>query len=84
MADFETVSEQFSVYKLPDGSKITVKHVLVKIEQTGINDQGHPQFNMNFVPVCHIEPSKPIGLQLYEGLTQFALNAGNNSKKGLQ
>jgi hypothetical protein len=91
MADFETVSEPFSVYTLSDGSQMLVKHVLVEAIPTGLNAEGKPQYNLRFAPVVDIQP-RPIRLggqhslanQQFQGLNQNAQNALNLPKKDLQ
>lgn len=66
MTDFETVSEPFSVYILPDGRRLRTKHVLTEVTQTGIDADGHAIYNVNFQPVIAMEPTPEQSARLIE------------------
>lgn len=64
--DFETVSEPFSVYIMPDGRRMRVKHILTEVTQTGVDSDGHAMWNVQFTPVIAIEPTPEQNARIIE------------------
>ena len=64
--DFETVSEPFSVYVMPDGRKMRVKHILTEVTQTGVDVDGYAIYNVQFSPVIALEPTPEQNARLIE------------------
>jgi len=91
MMDFEELKNPWSEYRAPDGRILRVRHVLTEVTQSGLADDGTPNYTLNFAMVAHVGPkpeTKPVLLggqhSVVSDCSAFAQNALNSSKKGLQ
>lgn len=84
--EFETVLEPFSVYTMPDGRKMRVKHILTEVTQTGIDADGRAIYNVQFTPVIALEPTPEQNARLIEQSRKVQADsqqaAANNFPKG--
>jgi hypothetical protein len=54
--EFETLLEEFSVYKLSDGTKLSIKSIVSQISKTSLFTQaGEPVYNVNVAPAIKVK-----------------------------
>ncbi len=54
--EFRELSNPWSQYELPDGTKIRIRHVLTAVKRTGTNDDGSPRYDCSFSAIAVTEP----------------------------
>ncbi len=54
--DFAEISNPWSSYQLPDGTKIRIRHVLTAVKHVGTNDDGSPRYDCSFSAIAVTEP----------------------------
>ncbi len=54
--EFKELSNPWSQYELPDGTKIRIRHVLTAVKRTGTNDDGSPRYDCSFSAIAVTEP----------------------------
>lgn len=64
--DFQEKTNPWSIYTLPDGRMLRVRHILTDVLQTGIDPDGLPMYHLNFGAMVHIEPTEEQKIALIE------------------
>ncbi len=59
--DFNEISNPWSHYELPDGTKIRIRHVLTSVKHTGTNDDGSLRYDCSFSAIAVTEPVTQTG-----------------------
>lgn len=75
--DFFEIANPWSIYSLPDGRKMRVRHVLVDVMKTGDDSDSNPVYAMNFQLVAYIEPEDLASKSAKFGVSAKSLTKGS-------
>lgn len=57
--NFDEISNPWSVYRLPNGREMRIRHVLMDVTCTGTGPDGNPNYHLNYAPpIVWIEPTE--------------------------